>query len=107
MMDFLEMEAGIKYPWTTYANVPVQEFLYGAMENTTATIFSDYFYQDERTFPDKNYVDINAHELTHQWFGDYVTAWSGSSHWLQEITLPALFKVNSNNHGRTKHQGIR
>ncbi len=84
MMDFLEMEAGIKYPWTTYANVPVQEFLYGAMENTTATIFSDYYYQDERTFPDKNYVDINAHELTHQWFGDYVTAWGGSSHWLQE-----------------------
>ncbi len=84
LMDFLEMEAGLKYPWTTYANVPVQEFLYGAMENTTATIFSDYFYQDERTFPDKNYVDINAHELAHQWFGDYVTAWSGSSHWLQE-----------------------
>lgn len=46
--------------------------------------FSDFFYQDERAFPDKNYVDINAHELTHQWFGDYITAWSGSSHWLQE-----------------------
>ena len=44
------------------------------------TIFSDFFYQDERAFPDKNYVDINAHELTHQWFGDYITAWSGSSH---------------------------
>ncbi|MFI5170980.1 MAG: M1 family metallopeptidase [Chitinophagales bacterium] len=84
IMDFLEMETGTLYPWTTYSNVPVQEFLYGAMENTTATIFSDFFYQDERSFPDKNYVDINAHELTHQWFGDYVTAWSGSSHWLQE-----------------------
>ena len=84
MMDWMETETGLKYPWTTYANVPVQEFLYGAMENTTATIFSDYFYQDERTFPDKNYVDINAHELTHQWFGDYVSAWSGAHQWLQE-----------------------
>ncbi|MBL0282325.1 MAG: M1 family metallopeptidase [Bacteroidetes bacterium] len=84
MMDFLVDETNTTYPWTTYANVPVQEFLYGAMENTTATIFSDFFYQDERAFPDKNYVDINAHELTHQWFGDYITAWSGSSHWLQE-----------------------
>ena len=84
MMDWMEMETGLKYPWTTYANVPVQEFLYGAMENTTATIFSDYFYQDEKTFPDKNYVDINAHELTHQWFGDYVSAWSNAHQWLQE-----------------------
>ncbi len=84
MMDFLVEETGTPYPWTTYSNVPVQEFLYGAMENTTATIYSDFFYQDARTFPDKNYVDINAHELTHQWFGDYVTAWSGASHWLQE-----------------------
>ncbi len=84
MMDFIEGEAGIHFPWETYANVPVQEFLYGAMENTTATIFSDYFYQDARTFPDKNYTDINAHELTHQWFGDYITAWSSEGQWLQE-----------------------
>lgn len=84
LMDFLVAETGFNYPWTTYSNIPVQEFLYGAMENTTATIYSDYYYQDERSMPDKTYVDINAHELTHQWFGDYVTAWSNSSHWLQE-----------------------
>ncbi len=84
MMDWLQTETGFKYPWTTYANIPVQEFLYGAMENTTSTIYSDYFYQDANTFPDKNYVDINAHELTHQWFGDYVSAWSNNDEWLQE-----------------------
>lgn len=84
LMDWLDAEIGFDYPWTTYANVPVQEFLYGAMENTTATIFSDFFYQLPACNPDKQYVEINAHELTHQWFGDYVTAWSGASHWLQE-----------------------
>lgn len=84
LMDWMEGEIGLKYPWSTYANVPVQEFLYGAMENTTATIFSDFFYQLPASNPDKQYYEINAHELTHQWFGDYVTAWSGSSHWLQE-----------------------
>lgn len=84
LMDWMEKETGWKYPWDTYANVPVQEFLYGAMENTTATIFSDFFYQLPATNPDKQYIEINAHELTHQWFGDYITAWSGSSHWLQE-----------------------
>ncbi|HNE46322.1 MAG TPA: M1 family metallopeptidase [Chitinophagales bacterium] len=84
LMDWMQQATGLKYPWSTYANVPVQEFLYGAMENTTATIFSDFFYQRPASNPDKQYIEINAHELTHQWFGDYVTAWSGSSHWLQE-----------------------
>lgn len=84
LMDWMQDATGLKYPWSTYANVPVQEFLYGAMENTTATIFSDFFYQLPASNPDKLYIEINAHELTHQWFGDYITAWSGSSHWLQE-----------------------
>lgn len=84
LMDWMASSTGVKYPWETYANVPVQEFLYGAMENTTATIFSDFFYQLPASNPDKQYIEINAHELTHQWFGDYITAWSGSSHWLQE-----------------------
>ncbi len=84
MMDWMENELKVKYPWNTYANIPVQEFIYGAMENTTATIYSDYFFQDAAAYPDKNYMAINAHELTHQWFGDYVSAWSGASQWLQE-----------------------
>jgi len=84
LMEWMAEEIDVQYPWETYANVPVQEFLYGAMENTTATIFSDLFYQSPASNPDKQYIEINAHELTHQWFGDYVTAWSGDSHWLQE-----------------------
>lgn len=84
MMDWMETEIGVPYPWENYANVPVQEFLYGAMENTTATIFTDYYMQDERTAPDRNYYATNAHELAHQWFGDYITEWSGTHHWLHE-----------------------
>ncbi len=38
------------------------------------TIFSDAFVIDETAFVDKNYVNVNAHELAHQWFGDFVTA---------------------------------
>ncbi|NNC95982.1 MAG: hypothetical protein HKN92_10495 [Chitinophagales bacterium] len=84
MMDWMEEEFGVPYPWTTYANVPVQDFIYGAMENTTATIFTDYYLQDERQALERNYVGTNAHELVHQWFGDYITAWSGHHHWLHE-----------------------
>src|SRR3989337_2673526 len=58
--------------------------MYGAMENATATVYGDFFFVDERSFLDRNYVAVNAHELAHQWFGDFVTARSDAHHWLQE-----------------------
>lgn len=84
MFDFLEEEIGVAYPWQIYKQVPVKDFLYSGMENTSLTIFSDDFMIDETSFVDKNYVNVNAHELAHQWFGDFVTATEGKHHWLQE-----------------------
>ena len=85
MMDWFEEELGIDYPWQkVYRNVPVRDFLYGAMENTTSTIFTDIYLQDDREALERNYIGTNAHELAHQWFGDYITAWSGRHHWLHE-----------------------
>lgn len=84
MFDFLEGEIGVSYPWQDYKQIPVHDFLYAGMENTSATIFSDAFVIDSTAFVDRNYVNVNAHELAHQWFGDYVTAKSGEHHWLQE-----------------------
>jgi aminopeptidase N len=84
MVDFLERETGIPYPWESYSQIMVQDFLYGAMENTTATIFGDFFNVDARAYVDRNYVGVNCHELTHQWFGDYITARDGRDTWLQE-----------------------
>jgi aminopeptidase N len=37
---------------------------------------------DSTGFEDRNYTNVNAHELAHQWF--IVTAQSGKHHWLQE-----------------------
>jgi aminopeptidase N len=84
MVDFLERETGILYPWESYSQIMVQDFLYGAMENTTATIFGDFFNVDERAYLDRPYVGVNCHELTHQWFGDYITARDWRDTWLQE-----------------------
>lgn len=84
MFDFLEEEIGVSYPWQNYKQVPVKDFLYAGMENTSTTIFADSFVIDSIAFVDKNYVNVNAHELTHQWFGDMVTETSGTHHWLQE-----------------------
>jgi aminopeptidase N len=84
IFDYLEQEIGVKYPWKVYRQVPVRDFLYAGMENTTSTIFAQDFVVDSIGFNDKNYINVNAHELAHQWFGDLITAQSGKHHWLQE-----------------------
>lgn len=84
IFNFLEEEIGVAYPWQTYKQVPVRDFLYAGMENTTTTIFSDAYIVDSIAYNDTNYVNINAHELAHQWFGDLVTEVDSKSHWLHE-----------------------
>ena len=84
IFEFLEKEIGVAYPWQNYKQIPVRNFLYAGMENTGTTIFSDLFVVDSTAFKDRNYVNVNAHELAHQWFGDLVTVASGEHHWLQE-----------------------
>lgn len=84
MMDWLCNETGVYYPWKTYCNVPVQDFMFGAMENTTATIYGDFLLNDSRMEMERPYTGTNAHELTHQWFGDYITEYSAQHHWLHE-----------------------
>lgn len=84
IFNFLESEIGIPFPWQNYKQAPVQDFRHGAMENTTATIFGDFFLVDSLAFPDRNYTYVNAHELAHQWFGNLVTATSSKHHWLHE-----------------------
>lgn len=84
IFDFLEREIGVAYPWQVYRQVPVIDFLYAGMENTTATVFSQDSVVDVIGLNDRTYVNVNAHELAHQWFGDMITAQSGKHHWLQE-----------------------
>ena len=84
IFDFLEKEIGVKYPWKIYKQIPVNDFLYAGMENTTATLFSSRYVVDSTGFEDRNFTNVNAHELAHQWFGDLVTAETGKHHWLQE-----------------------
>ncbi|MAP54682.1 M1 family metallopeptidase [Altibacter sp.] len=84
IFNFLEAEIGVPYPWQNYKQVPVKDFLYAGMENTTATFFSEAFVVDSIAFNDRNYINVNAHELAHQWFGNLVTETEGTHHWLHE-----------------------
>ncbi|WP_165499039.1 M1 family metallopeptidase [Gramella sp. KN1008] len=84
IFDFLEKEIGVAYPWQNYKQIPVRDFLYAGMENTGTTIFSHSLMTDSIGFKDRNYVNVNAHELAHQWFGNLVTEKNGKHHWLHE-----------------------
>lgn len=74
MMEFFSNKLGIDYPWDKYSQIVVRDFISGAMENTTATVFFDRMNMSEGQYLDENHEDIIAHELFHHWFGDLVTA---------------------------------
>jgi len=73
MIDFFSTKLGYKYPWAKYSQVVVRDYVSGAMENTTATIFMEALQQDDRATADNHWDYIIAHELFHHWFGDLVT----------------------------------
>ncbi|HSQ65340.1 MAG TPA: M1 family aminopeptidase [Polyangiaceae bacterium] len=75
---------GVAYPWNKYAQVVVSDFIFGGMENTTATTLYEYALIDKRAALDVTSDDLIAHELAHQWFGDYVTCRDWSEGWLNE-----------------------
>ena len=84
MIDFYSRITGVNYPWPKYAQIVCRDFN-GAMENTTATIHSESAQQDIRQLIDGNDWEwVIAHELFHQWFGDYVTTESWSNITLNE-----------------------
>lgn len=84
LFDFLGEEIGVPYPWQNYKEVPIRDFLYAGMENTGCTFFSEAFVIDSVAFKDRNYINVNAHEMAHQWFGNLVTETEGKHHWLHE-----------------------
>ncbi|MGH9843062.1 MAG: M1 family aminopeptidase [Blastocatellia bacterium] len=84
MIRFFEEKFGYAYPYPKYSQVVVDDFLFGAMENTSASTFTDRCLLDERAALDINYDDIVAHELAHQWWGDLVTCKDWTQIWLNE-----------------------
>jgi len=84
MFDFFNEEFGLDYPYELYREAPVEDYLYGAMETTTATVFGDYLAVDERAFDGRNYVNVNAHELAHQWYGNCLSHQKNCDVWLTE-----------------------
>ena len=85
MMTFFSKITGVEYPWVKYSQITGRDYVSGAMENTTATLHQESAQQDARELTDANrWEGTIAHELFHQWFGDYVTAESWSNLTLNE-----------------------
>jgi aminopeptidase N len=85
MIGFFSRITGVEFPWVKYSQITGRDFVAGAMENTTATLHQESAQQDARELVDgNNWESTIAHELFHQWFGDYVTTESWSNITLNE-----------------------
>ena len=85
MIEFYSRITGVPFPWVKYSQITGRDYVAGAMENTTATIHQESAQQDARELVDgNNWESTIAHELFHQWFGDYVTTESWSNLTLNE-----------------------
>jgi aminopeptidase N len=93
MIDFFEKEIGVKYPWTVYRQAPLVNYMYGGMETTTATVFGDYMYLPQRAWWMRNYVNVNSHELNHQWFGNLISHLNNRHTWLTESFATYYAKI--------------
>ncbi len=84
MIDFFSERIGVPYPHPRYSQIAVPEFIFGGMENTSATTLTDLVLLDERAALDHDVDGLVSHELAHQWWGDLLTCREWSEAWLNE-----------------------
>ena len=84
MLKYYEKEIGVPYPWYQYNQAVVRDFVAGGMENTTLTILTEGTLHTDESENVRSSQSLVAHELVHQWFGDYVTCKDWSHTWLNE-----------------------
>jgi aminopeptidase N len=84
MMGFFAKYTGQPYPWRRYSQVTVWDFMWGGMENTSATTLNMRALHGPGVRPDYSADGLIAHELAHMWFGDLVTCRTFDHIWLNE-----------------------
>jgi aminopeptidase N len=84
MIAFFERKIGVPYPYAKYAQVAVSDFIFGGMENSSATTQTADTLHDARAHLDFTSDPLVAHELAHQWWGDLLTCRDWSHAWLNE-----------------------
>jgi aminopeptidase N len=84
MIDHFSERIGVPYPHKRYSQIAVPDFIFGGMENTSATTLTELALVDERAALDHDVDGLVSHELAHQWWGDLVTCREWSEGWLNE-----------------------
>jgi aminopeptidase N len=84
MIDFFSQATGRPYPYPQYAQTTVYDYMWGGMENISATTLTVRTLHDERAEPGYSSVGLVAHEAAHQWFGDLITCQDWAHVWLNE-----------------------
>ena len=82
MLEFFSQRLGVVFPWNKYSQIVCRDYVSGAMENVTASLFGEQAQGSARELRDWEYAGVEreiAHELFHHWFGDYVTCESWSN----------------------------
>ena len=84
MLDWFTDQVGLTYPWEKYAQVVADDYFWGGMENTSATVLTVDTLHDARAEQDYSSQNLVAHELAHQWFGNLMTCRGWAELWLNE-----------------------
>ncbi|HEY5258777.1 MAG TPA: M1 family aminopeptidase [Candidatus Baltobacteraceae bacterium] len=84
MIEEFEKRIGTPYPYARYSQIAVSDFIFGGMENTSATTQTDRTLHDQTASLDFSSESLVSHELAHQWFGDLLTCRDWSHAWLNE-----------------------
>ncbi len=84
MIEIFEERLQYPYPYARYSQIAVSDFIFGGMENTSATTQTDRTLHDERAQLDFSSDPLVSHELAHQWFGDLLTTRDWAHAWLNE-----------------------
>ncbi len=84
MIACFEEFIGTPYPYARYSQIAVSDFIFGGMENTSATTQTDRTLHDAVAHLDFSSDPLVSHELAHQWFGDLLTCRDWAHAWLNE-----------------------
>ncbi len=84
VLDFYSKATGHPYPYAKYSQAVVIDYMWGGMENISATTQTSRTLHDARAALDVTSEGLVAHEAAHQWFGDLVTCQDWSNAWLNE-----------------------